>query len=504
MDLLRSDVARVALEVLSEVLGTKLNLEDDFFGVGGDSLSALEFTARMNASGYVIDEELIFDTPRISDLLARLSDSVPALPNGAGDGVAAPYQVSSVSMTPHQKLCIDTFENLEQQVVSLLLETQCREISELQSAVRATLNSHDAFTTRLDLEGREMQSLNDILSPEILVVDNAGLQSALQACAASITPGLFQPYRTYIIDCQGRLFVYLVAHHMIFDAVSRSLFMTTLARHLAGQRPIRTSSFRAWACALAQHVGADLDRRVEAWAAMEYTGAHQSRVPEDDVEPNRIEDCIRVSQPLEGKLVGLLRALPQKGLAVDAALLACLAQGRAITWGVPPVVDVQRQVHGREKRLYAPADQTLGFLTNLVPNRIAAFGQGLEPVARVTEALNSVPLRGYGPALTDLWTEFPRDILFTNHARFSAPRTQASIQSVPCGPTPQRTGPRRAQFQIHCDLRDSSSQIQINFSPLRIETEAVRAWLRASVSSLLEMLTGDGAFPVDGPAGHVH
>ncbi|MGW4796339.1 acyl carrier protein [Nonomuraea sp. NPDC004297] len=67
---------RTVLTVAETVFGTKVDADDNFFSVGGDSVSAVELIARLHeAFDREIDPEVILE----SDTFAEMAESLHAL-----------------------------------------------------------------------------------------------------------------------------------------------------------------------------------------------------------------------------------------------------------------------------------------------------------------------------------------------------------------------------------------------------------------------------------------
>jgi len=71
----RTETQEAVAAVYAEVLGTgeRIGLDDDFFGIGGNSLSAVKVAARLRDSlGTTVDLPWLFLHPRVEDLAARI------------------------------------------------------------------------------------------------------------------------------------------------------------------------------------------------------------------------------------------------------------------------------------------------------------------------------------------------------------------------------------------------------------------------------------------------
>lgn len=67
------------LTAVSEVFGRPVVPEDDFFALGGDSITAVELSIRLEESlGVEVDVELVVNLPDLAALAAALAQPSPA------------------------------------------------------------------------------------------------------------------------------------------------------------------------------------------------------------------------------------------------------------------------------------------------------------------------------------------------------------------------------------------------------------------------------------------
>lgn len=85
-------------EMLAELVGRDepIGRHDDFFGLGGDSVMAVQLAARANDAGIPLRARAVFEHPVLHELAAAV-DSGPAADPEAGDAEHAPMTVSGLS-----------------------------------------------------------------------------------------------------------------------------------------------------------------------------------------------------------------------------------------------------------------------------------------------------------------------------------------------------------------------------------------------------------------------
>jgi acyl carrier protein len=66
------------LQAASAVFDRPVHAEDDFFGLGGDSLSAIELITRLEESlGFSVDDDIVFSADSFATMAAELASAGP-------------------------------------------------------------------------------------------------------------------------------------------------------------------------------------------------------------------------------------------------------------------------------------------------------------------------------------------------------------------------------------------------------------------------------------------
>lgn len=69
------DVATTVASIVEDVLGSAVEMTDNFFALGGSSLAALEVTSRLQAlTGRDIPLDLLYDADSLADFAAAVRD----------------------------------------------------------------------------------------------------------------------------------------------------------------------------------------------------------------------------------------------------------------------------------------------------------------------------------------------------------------------------------------------------------------------------------------------
>ncbi|WP_240528921.1 non-ribosomal peptide synthetase, partial [Streptomyces humi] len=416
----RTGVERVVADAWAEVLGVdRVGVDDNFFDLGGDSISSIRVVARVREHNVHVTAAQLFDHQTVAGLA-----SVAAAESGADadQGVVS----GEFPLTPIQRWFFDRelpeAGHFNQSAVWEVAGEVDADV--LRTATRAVLDQHDALRSRF--ERRDGTWTGRVVTEEpadvVSVIHTAAESLEAQATRAQASLDLRHGplLRVVLFDCgnAGRL-VLVVAHHLVVDAVSWPVLLEDLAsayeQAAAGARvvlPPKTTSFVRWAQRLAE-----LAASPETTAEAEYwhgTAAQATPLPRDTAGPNPVAATQDVVTTLGAEdTERLLREVPQAfRTQINDVLLSAL--GAVLTeWCGAPSVVVDVEGHGRED-VGADVDvsRTVGWFTSVYPVALSgpADGDLGDLLRRTKEYLRAVPRKGLGYGLlrhlTD-WTPAP-------------------------------------------------------------------------------------------------
>ncbi|WP_157080158.1 non-ribosomal peptide synthetase, partial [Thermobifida cellulosilytica] len=450
-------------EVFAQVLGVaQVGVHDDFFRLGGDSITAIQLVNRARSAGLALRVRDVFERPTVARLAAAAAR--PAAPAAA----PADEPVGALSPTPLMADLLDQGAPSPRFTQTQVLCTPPGLDADVLAAALADLvRHHDALRMRATGTGLEILDAHAVPDDLLHRVDAAGLDGAdlaaalaeqAEHAAARVDPARGRPLAAVWLDRgahrSGRLL--LRVHHLAVDGVSWRILGPDLRAAVEARARGRTpelepvgTSLRRWTRLLAAEA-----RRPERVAELDHwrrtvdPAAHR---PLGD-RPLGGGDTVAVRRSIEQTLDPALSAAllteigPALGAGVEEVLLTALAVAAArlrARRGEPDGgVLVEVEGHGR-RELAEPADtsRTVGWFTSahpvrLAPDRTADAGQAL---AAVKETLRAVPGDGIGygllrrlnpdtaPALADAARP---DVLFNYLGRFG-PSADAPWQVAP-------------------------------------------------------------------------
>ncbi|AYN38048.1 amino acid adenylation domain-containing protein [Streptomyces dangxiongensis] len=415
----RTETERRIARIWADVLGIdEVGADDNFFALGGDSVLSMQVVSRLRRDGLHIATRDLFTHQTV----AELATVVRSAPQRTGEGPVS----GEVPLTPIQHWFLTgpraAHHHFNQ---SALLELDgAPDPRALRAALDALLEHHDALRMRFTREADGWRQFNpppagghDVLTRHDLTGLSAEDADAAMAKAADELHASFDLARgpqlraaLFTGEPDRPVFLLLVAHHLVVDAVSwrilRDDLETAYQQALQGDRVTlgeRGTSFRAWSRGLAAYVAdGGLDHELPYWEQ----AVHAEPAPADPAPAARPGPAAVVNVELgEEDTEALLRSAPTAyRTRVNDVLLAALALALA-RWTGHDRIRLDLEGHGREDLLDGvDLSRTVGWFTTVYPVALQVSEPGdLGPdrdwrslVKSVRRQLRAVPGNGIG------------------------------------------------------------------------------------------------------------
>ncbi|MEU9736428.1 amino acid adenylation domain-containing protein [Streptomyces sp. NPDC048002] len=385
---------RLLCAAIAEVFEVaEVGVDDDFFTLGGDSITAITVSGRLRALGLEL---------RPRDLLARRT--LAALAASAQWVADAPEPADEptgpVPAPPIVRGLLDPHPDVA--VVAGYAQWTALAVDELThadlvSGVRKVLDRHDALRLRVGDDGLEILP-EGAVRPVVREVRGEDVETVARRLVGELDPRAGDLLRAALVrsagDAPDRLV--LAVHHLAMDGVSWRVLLPDLHTACAGRTLARTgASWRRHATLLAAQ-GTSGARRAElpVWRAALDAAA---RLGERPLDPARdtvatAHRSVTVASPEVTEAV--LTTLPAAYRAsVDEVLLAALVLALR-EWGSgDDAVTVTLEGHGREQ---LDLSATVGWFTSEFPVRVPATGGVGDVLRAAKEAKRSLPDAGIG------------------------------------------------------------------------------------------------------------
>ncbi|MFG1801446.1 amino acid adenylation domain-containing protein [Micromonospora carbonacea] len=426
----RTPREKLLCELYADVLGVPgVGIEDDFFGLGGDSIVSIQLVLRARAAGLVCTSRQVFEHRTVAALATVVADLDTGSQDRPDDGVG------DVPFTPILRWLDETGGPIDSFSQSLVLTTPAGITEDDLVAVLDALTArHDLLRARLvratpGAPGRLHVGPEGTGRPWLRRArPDAVVEVEEQAAAGRLDPEQGVMAQAVWFDAgpagPGRLL--LVIHHSVVDGVSWRILPADLAaaweQRAAGRVPVleRTgTSFRRWATELAEAArrpervaeltlwqdiltGPDpafTRRPLRPVADLATVARHTVRLPAETTEP----------------VVTAVAAAFHAGIndVLLTALALAVADWRARhAYGTERSVLIALEGHGREEQVVANADltPTLGWFTSVFPVRLDPGGVDLADalsggpsagtaLKRIKEQLRAIPDHGIGYGL---------------------------------------------------------------------------------------------------------
>ncbi|TWV29510.1 amino acid adenylation domain-containing protein, partial [Streptomyces misionensis] len=415
----RTDTERRVARIWADVLGIEdVGADDNFFALGGDSILSMQVVSRLRRDGLHVATRDLFTHQTVAELAAV----VRTAPQRSDDGPVT----GEVPLTPIQEWFLGSPRAAHHHFnQSVLLELDgAPDPDALRAALDALIDHHDALRMRFTRDEHGWRQFNPPPAPgqDILVRHDLSGLSAEDADAAmakaadelhagfDLAHGPQLRAALFTGDPDRSVFLLLVAHHLVVDAVSWRVLrddLETAYRQARTGGPVtlgeRGTSFRDWSTRLSGYVAeGGFDHELPYWEeAVRSEPAPAGPSPAAEAVP-----AATVSVELdEEDTTALLRSAPTAyRTRVNDVLLAALALALA-RWTGHDRVRLDLEGHGREDLLDGiDLSRTVGWFTTVYPVALQVSDPGvLGPdrdwrslVKSVRRQLRAVPGNGIG------------------------------------------------------------------------------------------------------------
>ncbi|ALG14846.1 non-ribosomal peptide synthetase [Kibdelosporangium phytohabitans] len=424
----RTPAEQTLAEVWCAVLGVdKVGADDNFFALGGDSLRAIELTARAESAGLRCTPNQLFQHQTLAELAAAATPVADSPADVRQGEVTGP-----LPLTPIQRTYFGTGDPERDHIVQYMALPMDVDLSTVDTALDRLVAQHDMLRAafRPGPAGWTQEVLPH--EPRTRVQTGTGtVDDAVRQAIAGFDLRTGQLVRAVRAD--GLLVV--VIHHLVVDAVSWQVLLSDFTQLCSGDTtlPRKTTSFRDWAHRLQEYTPENTWR--------ELLPATVAPLPKNSTVPGTRGDMavIDVELPTGDTHTLLTELMPAFRMEVKDAVLAAL--GVALSrWTGSAQVLIDVEGHGREP-LFADVDttRTVGWFTSVHP--VCLDLPGTEDMAQclraVQETVRAVPDRGIGfGLLRDQLGELPEAEVALNYLGRADGSARLQAFAAPARPMP--------------------------------------------------------------------
>ncbi|MFF5289526.1 non-ribosomal peptide synthetase [Paractinoplanes globisporus] len=401
---------KILCELYADVLGVPgVGIDDDFFGLGGDSIVSIQLVLRARAAGLVCTARQVFETRTVTALAEVVTDQETARPEAPDDGIG------EIPFTPILRWLDETGGDLTAFSQSIVVTTPpSANAGDLAAVLAGLTDRHDLLRATLDREAGVLRvAPRGSTGPWLRVAaEGATIAAEEQAAALRLDPAHGVMAQAVFFPARRELL--LVVHHSIVDGVSLRILPDDLAALGESRTPSCTgTSFRRWALGLrdaATRRSAELPMWQRILDGPDPALSHRPLRPVEDLA-SVARHTVRLPAGRTEPVIA--RVAPAFHAGINDVLLTGLALAVA-KWrgGGERSVLIALEGHGREEQVVPGADlaSTLGWFTSVFPVRLdpgdadladalaggPAAGTALK---RIKEQLREIPDHGIGYGL---------------------------------------------------------------------------------------------------------
>ncbi|UXI03293.1 non-ribosomal peptide synthetase [Photobacterium sp. TY1-4] len=387
-------------EAVGELLGVaEVGTSDDFFNLGGDSISAMGLGTLLRKSGYELRSREIFAARELGAMAALMQPlQNQADINQDGDIQPLPmWNWFEETFSEETRYVQGVFVEIEPEVTQQHLQAALAQWVALNAACRLVKQGTQYVIA--PVKALDVQRWLDSVSVDAMAT--APLDEIFEHASKRVSLGSGQLLQLVMLsDPNGRRGLMILAHHLIIDGVSWRIALPQLKAltraqvngdqvDLAGE----VTGINTWSKALYQHLG-NLASQLDHWRQLEARSVAPLKAP---VDPGKaVHRRVLLSSALTQAV--LTHSQSSAALDIDELLLASVTSVLGATYQ-RNALKVNVESHGREE--FDPGlnlSQTLGWFTTEYPLVIDLPGQGAIPdlIMAVKQAKRSVKDKGLG------------------------------------------------------------------------------------------------------------
>ncbi|TQR39692.1 amino acid adenylation domain-containing protein [Lysinibacillus sphaericus] len=399
-------IEKELVSMISEVLGVDdIDMNDNFYHLGGDSINAIQISSRLMNIGYVIKAKDILSFETIKEIAA----AVQIADNGLIDqGMAS----GSFELTPIMKWFFEqNFANENHYNQSIVLKVEHFDINKIKKALVMLIEHHDALRLNYDRLGERLYYNNQVSDITVDYFDLSVYSSEEQdllieeqgfklTSDLDIEKDLLLKAGAFNLGVRGHL-LFLTAHHLVVDGVSWRIILEDFDNLLSATNdqemklPLKTHSFMEWSNWLKKYSENSFDYEKKYWLN---TLAHHFDYPYDfNTGLDTVSKSATLSMELEIEKTNqlLTKVNDVYGIGVQETLTIALATIIKDLTGQNDVV-IELEGHGREEMDSGiNISRTIGWFTSLYPLSLKIQDKNLDfNLKSLKEQIRKIPNKG--------------------------------------------------------------------------------------------------------------
>ena len=382
-------------KALAEVVGVVLrinsvNMLDNFFNIGGDSINAIHIVSALEEKGYELRVADIMQ----SDTLADIAKSMKATSDKAIYNQSEVIGV--IPFSPIMRAFLHERNTIPKDFVHFcIIATDCDEAT-ARKAFDALISHHDMLRGSFVANGIEIHSSaeNDIYSFKAICIEDT--QKAKEYLNDVI---IDDDKLVHVVFCEteNENLIRIIVHHFLIDLVSWEVLMEdfkTAVNQIKNKEeislPAKTASFKQWSEELWEYAEAIPEANKEYWKKINEALDHVSSFGAN--EENEVEKySFEFDESFTDKLINA--ANKTYGTRTNEILLTAL--GGAASKVVNGTVGIIVETHGRtEFNNPLTIGRTIGWFTSGYPIVFNNNNNEQDALINIKETMRRMPKNG--------------------------------------------------------------------------------------------------------------
>ncbi|TAI53360.1 non-ribosomal peptide synthetase [Bacillus paralicheniformis] len=511
----RNQLEKRLAVIWQEVLGVeKVGIEDSFFELGGDSIKALQVSARLGRFDLKITAGDLFRHPTIKEAAPLIRKTERSIDQRPIEGEVPWTPVQRWFLAQH----IEERQHFNQSV--MLHSSEGFQEQPLRTALQHLVIHHDALRMTIIDDGGQLQQFNRGIHGELYSLNirdlskTAHWENMIEDEVADLQRSIHLQtgplLKAGLFNTMSGTYLFLTIHHLVVDGVSWRILLEDLSaaysQAAAGQPvqlPRKTDSYQYFANRLAEYAeSSKIIREQSYWRTVEEEKA--ALLPCE--KPHSAADNIRKTESftlseedthvLIHKVNNAYNTDTQDILLTAASLALC-------DWMGERKLRIAMEGHGRDHTLpELDISRTVGWFTTIYPVLIdlhAAEGELGLAVKTVKDTLGRIPDKGIGYGILKYLTSPENktiqfgtapEIGFNYLGQFNDTERQQkfSFSGLASGKDITPTWQREQTLEMSAMVRQNQMHFNLSYPPSRFHTTTMKQLLHMVKHNLHQII----------------
>jgi len=510
------DSEQKAVLVWEEILGIKkVGVNDNFYTLGGDSIKALQISARLKSFGYSLEVKELLKNPTIRE------SSLYVKP--VEREISQDFVEGEVVLLPMQRWYFENRSYLSDHYNKsvLLYAPSGFDKNSVEKAAYEIVCHHDAMRIVYNISDKEVRQINKGLEPEMFEIKEFDLRNVcdtdkvieheVKMINASMDIIKGPLVKLALFKTENGDYLLLSIHQLISDEVSFKIILEDFDYayniSLKGEEivlPPKTDSFIGWSKRLSEYAQSKANlKELEFWKQIEN---REMPVLKKDFESseNIIADEVEIHSELSKEQTENLLEKVNSAYNTDINIILLAALGIAVKeWAdiSETIIDVEGS--GREQIIEDfDITRTLGCFTSIYPVVIDAASSDNMPdyIKYMKESIRKIPNNGIGYGILKYLTSVDnkKDIEFRHKPEIlfnflgqTDIETDSGIfeikEGIKLSPVADRTRTLYT-FVVKSNIVKGRFKVTINYSSKQYREETVRKLLDSYIKGLKDII----------------